>query len=213
MRKAKVKKEDTQGRSTQASRAAERILEMGCGQIKRFAHSTAIDVNPRSVADVIHDLNGTPYPFEDNAFDCIIAEHVLEHLDDLIKIVEEMHRITRPGGTWFIEVPHFSSANFFTDPTHKHAFSSRSFDYFVAGTTLSSYRYSTATLKKKRVALRSDVFPFVRFRGTTRLARAVSRYINRRHNQYYYERHFAFIWPVDAIEFTLEVVKPEVVKP
>ena len=85
--------------------ATTRVLELGCGQIKRVPHSMTLDINPLSVADVIHDLNVIPYPFPDDAFDMIIAEHVLEHLDDVIAVVGELHRITRHGGVLYVEVP------------------------------------------------------------------------------------------------------------
>jgi predicted SAM-dependent methyltransferase len=91
-----------------------RVLELGCGQIRRVPHSVTIDINPRSIADVVHDLNVTPYPFASDEFDVVIAEHVLEHLNDLVPVVEELHRILKRGGMLYVEVPHFSSCNHFT---------------------------------------------------------------------------------------------------
>lgn len=176
-----------------------RVLELGCGQIKRVPHSVAVDFNPRSVADVIHDLNETPYPFEDNSFDVIIAEHVLEHLADLMKVIEELHRITRPGGILYVEVPHFSSCNFFTDPTHRHAFSSTSFDYFVPGEALHGFRYSTIEFRKRSVVLG----PFDR---AGRFRRLVHRWGNRSPGRF--EQHWAFLFPTATINFELEVLKP-----
>ena len=35
---------------------------------------------------------GTPYPFADSAFDCLTAIHVIEHVDDVIRTMEEFHR-------------------------------------------------------------------------------------------------------------------------
>ncbi len=175
-----------------------RLLELGCGQVRRWPGSITVDVNARSRADVVHDLNSMPYPFEDNWFDLIIGEHVIEHLQDVVSVMEELHRITRPGGIVHIEVPHFSSANFFTDPTHRHPFSTRSFDYFIAGTVVRDYHYSTVEFKKKAVSL-SLVGRDERFR------RFVNRWANRNPNVY--ESKWAFVFPAEHINFELEVLK------
>ena len=173
------------------------MLELGCGKIKHVPHSVTLDINPTSVADVIHDLNVFPYPFDDNEFDVVIAEHVLEHLDNLIAVVEELHRVLKPGGTLYVEVPHFSCSDFFTDPTHKHAFSTRSFDYFVPDTVLHQYHYSKVAFKKKSVR--------IYFYENHRWQRIFGRWINR--NTLVYERKLAFILPSQLINFELEVMK------
>ena len=60
------------------------------------------------------------------------AQDVIEHLSDTIRVMEEIHRISRNGARVHITVPHFSSANAYTDPTHCRLFSYFSFDYFDA---------------------------------------------------------------------------------
>lgn len=175
-----------------------RLLEVGCGPKKLWRKSVAVDINPRSKADVIHDLNSTPYPFAENEFDVVIAEHVLEHLDDVITVMEELHRITKPGGIVYIEVPHFSSRDFFTDPTHQHAFSVTSFDYFVpAKGGLYTFHYSTADFAKRHVELSGPDHSWWR--------RAINRFANR--HQIGFERDLAFIFPRHHINFELEVLK------
>ena len=59
------------------------ILDVGCGQNK-FEGAIGLDSNPRSHADVIHDLGSFPYPFEANQFDEIICRHVIEHVPDVM---------------------------------------------------------------------------------------------------------------------------------
>lgn len=169
-----------------------KVLELGCGQKKIVAHSTSVDLNPRSRADVIHDLNRIPYPFANDSFDIVIAEHVLEHLENVIATVEEVHRICRPNALFCVEVPHFSSSEFFTDPTHRHSFSTRSFDYFVPGTDLNAFRYSSVTFRKKATHVSG-------------LNRHVERWVNR--HSLLYERRFAFWYPASVIRFELEAIK------
>jgi SAM-dependent methyltransferase len=174
-----------------------RVLEVGCGQIRRIPGSTTMDVNPGSIADVIHDLNVFPYPFEDNSFDMVVAEHVIEHLDNVIGVTEELHRITKPGGVLYIEVPHFTSSNFFTDPTHRHSFTTRSFDYFVEGKYVSTYNYSKIRFKKRRAELH--------FVSENRFMRRLHRWALSDPERY--ERKAAFILQAEYINFELEVVK------
>ena len=54
------------------SQSGKRILDVGCGQNK-YPGAVGIDSNPRTQADVIHDLGITPYPFADTEFDEIIC--------------------------------------------------------------------------------------------------------------------------------------------
>lgn len=175
------------------------VLEIGCGPKKLWPHSIAVDVNAESVADVLHDLNCFPYPFDNDLFDIVIAEHVIEHLDDVIKVVEELHRITKPGGLVYIEVPHFSSRDFFTDPTHKHAFSITSFDYFIPTPGgLFTFHYSKiARFRKRSAYLSGNTSSFWR-RFIDRLAKK---------NPERFEREFAFLFPREHINFELEVLK------
>src|SRR6266511_3157182 len=69
--------------SQTVSAPAQKILDVGCGQNK-YPGAIGIDSNPRSNADVIHDLGILPYPFADNEFDEIICRHVIEHVPDVM---------------------------------------------------------------------------------------------------------------------------------
>jgi len=174
-----------------------RILELGCGGIRRCPGSITVDRNSNSVADVIHDLDCFPYPFSDNEFDIVIAEHVLEHLTDIIKVVEELHRILKQGGVLYVDVPHFSCNDHFTDPTHKHAFGFRSFDYFVPGAGLNRYGYSPARFTKRKVVVHPSGGGILRKFLTKSLMRSYDRW----------EKRYAFILPADHITFELEAIK------
>ena len=63
----------------------------------------------------------------------IICWHVIEHLNDTVRIMNELHRITKPDGIIFIRVPHFRSMGMWQDITHRKGFSYYTFD------TLKSY--------------------------------------------------------------------------
>ena len=45
-------------------------------------------------------------PFEDETFDLVIANHVLEHVDDDVKALTEIHRVLKPGGYAILQTPY-----------------------------------------------------------------------------------------------------------
>ena len=107
------------------------ILNLGCGKV-RIPNCIGVDrVKISSYVDVVHDLDVVPYPFHKNSVDEIHMYHVLEHLHDPIKKIEEIYRILKPGGILHLRVPHFSSMGAFTDLTHIRPFGYQSFDCLV----------------------------------------------------------------------------------
>jgi len=110
------------------------IVNLGCGKT-RIPGSTGVDVvKIKNYVDIVHDLDVTPYPFKNNSIDEVHLYHVLEHLHEPIKKVEEIHRILKPGGLLYLRVPHFSSVGAFMDITHVRPFSVYSFDCFAKDT-------------------------------------------------------------------------------
>lgn len=89
-----------------------------------------LDKAPLPGVDVVHDLAMLPLPFADGEFDCIDAKDVLEHLE-YIDVLRDLHRILRSRGVLHIQVPHFTSADNYIDPTHRRRFSVRTFEFFV----------------------------------------------------------------------------------
>jgi len=94
-------------------------LNLGCGDYKKEGF-TNIDIREDAAPDICHDLEQLPYPFEDNYFDLIEADHILEHLSDPFQVMAELRRILKPMGTLIVKVPHFSRA--MSHPQHKRGF-------------------------------------------------------------------------------------------
>lgn len=96
------------------------ILDLGCGDGK-FALLTfgpkkitvGLDTQPEKIAQAQKSqaylktvvAPGEKMPFKDREFATVLANSVLEHVDDLERILREVARILRPGGTLALTVP------------------------------------------------------------------------------------------------------------
>jgi predicted SAM-dependent methyltransferase len=68
------------------------------------------------LADVKADICNLP--FEDNSYDLILCNHVLEHIPDDTKAMQELFRVLKPGGMGIFQIPQeLSRAATFSDDT------------------------------------------------------------------------------------------------
>lgn len=110
-----------------------KVLDLGCGKKKHQienAEVTGVDMDPESNADIIHDLNNLPWPFNDDEFDEVICQDILEHLEYLLPVMLEVKRISKNGSRIKIRTPHYSSYYAYNNPTHRRYFGYYTFDYF-----------------------------------------------------------------------------------
>lgn len=103
-------------------------LNLGCGNDIRLGWVN-LDRLPFPGVDVQHDIN-LPLPFPDNEFDEVRASHILEHVFELIPLMNELFRIINPGGSLFIAVPWWAGTWARGDPSHRHFFDHNSFSPF-----------------------------------------------------------------------------------
>ena len=68
------------------------------------------------LADVKADICNLP--FEDNQYDVLFCNHVLEHIPDDTKAMQELYRVLKPGGMAILQIPQdLSRATTFADDT------------------------------------------------------------------------------------------------
>ena len=178
-----------------------RVLNLGCGHAKRdfpeaegAAEIIGLDLSPHSQADVLHDLNLFPYPFESDSFDLIIMQDVIEHVKDVPAVLGEVYRLLRDGGVARIRTPHYSSYYAYNDPTHIHFFGAFVFDGFDAARPNILY-----TEARFRFLKRLILFPKLwRLTGVAALA---NRFTHR------WEQLFAFIFRAENLYFELQAEK------
>lgn len=104
------------------------ILDLGCGSNK-YPGSIGVDRNrSEKDADVIVDVETTPLPFPDNYFDEVRCNQFLEHVRNIYVVMDETYRVLKPGGSFYITVPYYTSIHQSQDPTHVRAFSEATFD-------------------------------------------------------------------------------------
>jgi len=81
---------------------------------KNLNYLTGDLVSP--LADLHFDLHAIP--LEDNRFDVIFCNHVMEHVDDALQCMRELYRVMKPGGWGIMQVPQdFSREQTFEDAT------------------------------------------------------------------------------------------------
>ena len=93
-----------------------KILDVGCGTggiISQFTHAFGLDIKFDFIKQnkelwplnnfLVGNAENMPFPSE--TFDLIICTEVIEHVDDDVKLVKEIHRILSDSGYLVLSVP------------------------------------------------------------------------------------------------------------
>lgn len=182
-----------------------RVLVLGGGkkgliQDTGYRYYVNVDINPRVGADVVHDLNQFPYPFKDEEFDEIQMDNVLEHLSDITKVLEELHRVSKPRAKITIVVPYFRSIWAWVDPTHKHCFTVDTLSYYDPSHVYCQ-RYEMSTTARFKILDRR----FNQYIDKSWFRRLVLPLADRWPN--FYETYFSHLYPMEDLTYHLEVIK------
>lgn len=137
------------------------ILEIGCGygailhtaREAGYTNLEGVDVSQEQVdaartlgiagvaqGDLLLSLNERPA----ESLDAVLAFDVLEHFgrDELIPLVDAVHRVLRPGGRWLIHAPNGESPFFgairYGDLTHELAFTRQSLSQLMLASGFAS---------------------------------------------------------------------------
>ena len=106
-------------------------VDIGAGN-KREEGWTTLDRVAASNPDIVADLEEV-LPLEDNSVDAMRAFHVLEHINNLLPLMNECHRVITPFGYLQIKVPIWPSVDTIVDPTHVRQFAMGTFHYWEEG--------------------------------------------------------------------------------
>lgn len=169
------------------------VVDLGCGDNKRPG-SFGVDRYPYDDVDLVTDLDLTPWPLAANRFDRVIMSHIIEHVADIPKLMNEVHRIGRHGAIVEVTTPHFSSIDSYQDPTHRWHLATQWHEIFCRG------------------YLRKQVAPFSFVSVEVSFGKNLRYWLPKlaiRHKGYvWWEKNYAFIYPGRDMITRLRVEKP-----
>ncbi len=178
-------------------------LELGCGQNKRDGFYGMDHVEMDGV-DVVTDLNKPLHLLQDGCCEYIYTRHVLEHINEFLPLMREIHRITKTDGTVEIIVPHFSNVYGYSDPTHVRFFGLYSMNYFASRESQLK-RKVPAFYTDTRFVIKSLTIEFYRTGIIDKLLAPIfSRLVNLNiHTQDFYERRLSSFFHAWQIRYIL----------
>jgi SAM-dependent methyltransferase len=78
-------------------------LNLGSGDADYHPRMINLDIQDSEHVDIL--TTGTQLPFQDQSLDLVISQAVLEHIDSPLDTIAEVHRVLRPGGKFYCQVP------------------------------------------------------------------------------------------------------------
>jgi len=165
-------------------------LNIGCGN-KKIEGFTGVDKFDCAAVDIICDVENEKLPIDDNIVTDIILDNVIEHFNDIPKVINELIRVSKNGALIKIITPHFSSLSSWIDPTHRHHLSYFSFDHFEKESA-SHYVGKGITIEQRKLSFGGGLMGII--------ARMIFKISPKR-----YEQKFCFIFRASTITFQIRV--------
>ena len=107
-------------------------MNVGCGRnaLDGWVNLDAVALPGVNVVADLERCEGTKLPFDDDSVDELLLSHVLEHVRNVLPMMQELHRVAKPDAKLTALVPYGSSDDAFEDPTHVRQMFVGSFGYF-----------------------------------------------------------------------------------
>lgn len=104
------------------------ILDLGSGARRLGKEIINLDVFPYPNVDIIG--NADALPLKDKIFDLVICQAVLEHVSNPQKVVKEIHRVLKPEGLVYAEIPFLQG--FHPDPSDYQRYTIQGIEYLFS---------------------------------------------------------------------------------
>ena len=88
------------------------------------------------------DFNKFPYPFKENTYDYILVKSVLFALEDIVKVLNELWRISKPNALIEINEAYYNNKGAFNDISAKNYFSDSTFRVLIKEKDLKWLRWT-----------------------------------------------------------------------
>jgi SAM-dependent methyltransferase len=129
-------------------------LDLGCGETPRNPFEAdefyGVDIREDLTRNIKRaDLAIEPIPFDDEFFDYVSAYDFIEHIprvlylperrNSFVELMNEIHRVLKPGGKFLSSTPAYPHKEAFQDPTHVNIITEETFYYYFDDT----YRWAS----------------------------------------------------------------------
>lgn len=122
---------DKAGLLDNISQRASVKLDLGCGPRKLDDSFVGIDMLDYPCVDIVGDIFEVLARIPDAVVDEIYSSHFFEHVPDTSRLLSELARVVKAGGSVVIVAPHFSNPHFYSDFTHRVFFGLYSMSYLA----------------------------------------------------------------------------------
>ncbi len=172
-------------------------LHLGCGNDYKKGYvncDISAEVNPDKVVDLEKKL-----PFKDDSVTEVLANHVFEHVHNLVPLMHELYRVCKKNAKIIIRTPFYSAWGQFNDPTHVRFFTPWTFNYFEKGNYSHEVGANKDMFKVEKVKINFGIG------SSSKLNFLFNPLINLNHRIYC--RFFAFIFPSAEMYYELRTIK------
>lgn len=183
-------------------------IDLGSG-IRPRAGFYGLDQLDAQGVDIVADLNQPLVLLPDNCAEHVFSSHSLEHVERLLPLMDEIHRIMRPGGLLEVVAPHFSNPYYYSDPTHVRFFGLYTMSYFVDMDKQPGAHKVPAFPGRTRFEMESVTLSFYRFNLWDRLFVPFLRYFANRtaRSQHFYELRLCWLFPAAEVRYKMRASK------
>ena len=107
-------------------------LNVGCGRnsIDGWINLDCVALPGVNLVCDLENLGREPIALPDDSVSQFLLSHVVEHIRDILPVMQELWRVAEPGATAEIRVPHGGNDDAWEDPTHVRPHFPGSFGYF-----------------------------------------------------------------------------------
>jgi SAM-dependent methyltransferase len=183
-------------------------IDIGSGQKPREGFY-GLDQLDGAGVDIVADLNRPLDLLPDNCAEYVFSSHSMEHVDQMLPLMGEIHRIMRPGALLHVIAPHFTNPYYYSDPTHVRFFGLYTMSYFVDEEKQPGARRVPAFPGAARFEMESVSLSFYRTGLVDRLVVPFFRFFANRtpRAQDFYERRLSWLYPAAEVRYRMRACK------